>query len=774
VAHAFRGGDNPDGFKAVVRERINAHVAKDGPRDVHADGWMELQKALGAENNWDTPAKLDARLREVLGRRNIAVEHRNGERLKYNPETMSVASDSRIRPGDDVEVTRPGLSYRDTDGTMHPLVLPTVTRPRDEGGSPARPTPPPPPLAPIGTTRQVGGHRARRPDATPSEITGQQESPDLNSVGNRVETGPDGVPIRDFQLRGNDPENPDSGYVMRNGTYFRRNGVAYLVEHPDTKEGKEEAKRIQKLLEAHRKSLPASVRDQSDAYAWVSGEYPEDAVFAQRMGLPPNHKFYTEAVSDRFGGTYLFNRNQYGARGVAGALDHEFAHSLDHQQWSTSLHSSSVRWREAAELDSKTRASFRDVKITRGNRSGGLNSVRLTPAAEGDSVKFPHGVSDYGTSSADENMPEAFRLYRLGPIGTARLTADGPEEPIWFRDLFPEQAAILDDIVPDFAKQQQAEIAKVRGLAPARRIPAMGRIVEAHDSSPRSRAIMDVMMRPRTLQAMGDVVPFDQPRGPLVGPTPSSKPSIGKWLGKDVVEVEPLGGGNTGASTSLVTFADGTQRIRKKIGPSPDERHGTPKERVDREVLGSILMRAWGFRAPDAYQSGPDELSIEYFPDMDNGLSLSMRELFDLSQRPVGRRLGVADLAIHNFDRHPGNFLQDPEDIAPIDNELAFRRATDRKSGRLLPVAHSAGDFNRATGFLGYDQERNQTDWKSSDTVSRAEIDEFIRRLKEQRHVFKAAQRMDWYKETLNRLEQMRAHARGPEGDLSMWEDAWN
>ena len=97
---------------------------------------------------------------------------------------------------------------------------------------------------------------------------------------------------------------------------------------------------------------------------------------------------------------------------------------------------------------------------------------------------YPKGVTDYGRSSAAEDYAESVMLYQLGPIATGRLpgavipkltgvklppgaVAITDNEILYFRDIYPKRAAILDKLFPDIAKAQKAEIAALRaGAAP--------------------------------------------------------------------------------------------------------------------------------------------------------------------------------------------------------------------------------------------------------------------------------------------------------------------
>jgi hypothetical protein len=87
------------------------------------------------------------------------------------------------------------------------------------------------------------------------------------------------------------------------------------------------------------------------------------------------------------------------------------------------------------------------------------------PPEEG--ARYPDGVTPYATSSVREDWAEAAEFYfgtdAGGALGTGRLASSGRTVPIWFRDLFPARAAVLDQYFPEFAAQQLAEIRRIRG-----------------------------------------------------------------------------------------------------------------------------------------------------------------------------------------------------------------------------------------------------------------------------------------------------------------------
>jgi ADP-ribose pyrophosphatase len=132
AVEAFRNGDNADGFRRAVGQDLKGPTPGDvgNPRDTRAAGWVALKKAMGPESGWDTPDKLDAKLRDALKDMGIRVDHNHGDRLAFDPDSMDTFDGAQVNPGDEVTVIKPGLSYRDTDGSLHVLRRPTVTRRR--------------------------------------------------------------------------------------------------------------------------------------------------------------------------------------------------------------------------------------------------------------------------------------------------------------------------------------------------------------------------------------------------------------------------------------------------------------------------------------------------------------------------------------------------------------------------------------------------------------------------------------------------------------------
>jgi hypothetical protein len=254
------------------------------------------------------------------------------------------------------------------------------------------------------------------------------------------DTGPGGRPVRNLKL--------NNGYVIRNGTVVRHKGVSYLVEHDEDKS----PYRVIRELQQFHDSLPPDAVDYQKAYAWLRGASPDDSYWQMKFNNP-YHVSFAQA-GDGF--TRIWGREPSDALGPSsfhGALLHEFGHNVSNRVRDLRLDANSERWIMAARNDRKP------VKPP-GWVNRNLKKIDFHSDGNRD---FAHGVTDYGKSSADEDYAESTSLYLAGIVGT--LEENGKEEPVFFRDLFPDRAAVLDEVYPRFAIEQKARIRQLRGQA---------------------------------------------------------------------------------------------------------------------------------------------------------------------------------------------------------------------------------------------------------------------------------------------------------------------
>ena len=251
-------------------------------------------------------------------------------------------------------------------------------------------------------------------------------------------------------------------YTIAHGTVWKRNGATFLVEHEDTPAGRSFAQSVQRSLERYHGQLPDPRYAMS--YTWANRPNPEDAYWQQRYKIPD---FSSAASADGDGNMTLWNRSYYRGDEVSEVLDHEYGHGVDHRN-PLGVSSDSPQWAQAARADNSTRGSVQDF---RPRNPGPARAVLMQPSTD-PKVEFPDGVTTYGASNREEDYAESMRLYMAGVIGWGRREPGGPLEPIWFRDLFPTRARLLDQVLPQFAYSQQGEILRIRSLPPAQRMAA--------------------------------------------------------------------------------------------------------------------------------------------------------------------------------------------------------------------------------------------------------------------------------------------------------------
>lgn len=267
-------------------------------------------------------------------------------------------------------------------------------------------------------------------------------------VNRTGDTSPDGVRVRDLRtvLGAYDGTWPD--YVVGHGTAWRIDGVSYLIEHGPADFGSKWVAQALGDLQAAHASIPAAERA-NRAYALVRGTNPADSYWRVKYNNP-NH---VSAMTAGNGQINIWGHEPHGQLDVS-ALRHETGHNLDSLVGAKASGSQSPAWASAVDADA---VSFLDIRrLSSTSRAQGLATIDRTRG-------FPKGVTEYGRSSAAEDYAESVRYYQLGRI--ARGSIGGAEErALYFRDIYPARAAILDVEFPEIAAAQKAEIAKL--LAP--------------------------------------------------------------------------------------------------------------------------------------------------------------------------------------------------------------------------------------------------------------------------------------------------------------------
>ena len=287
------------------------------------------------------------------------------------------------------------------------------------------------------------------------------------------DTAAEGVRVKNLRvaLGAYDGSYPD--YVVANGTAWRFNGVSYLIEHGPNDFGAPWVSRALTELRAVHEAVPAAVRA-NKSYTVLQRPSPADVYWRKKFNNPA----HTGAMSAGDGHINIYNFQPAISR-IETKIDqfrHETGHNLDSLAGRTTAGSQSPAWVAAVDADAVTAARIRDLHPTH------YEATKLATVEPGRG--YPKGVTDYGRSSAAEDYAESVMLYQLGPIATGRLpgavtpkltgvrlppgaTAVTDSEVLYFRDIYPKRATILDKLFPDIAKAQKAEIAALRaGAAP--------------------------------------------------------------------------------------------------------------------------------------------------------------------------------------------------------------------------------------------------------------------------------------------------------------------
>jgi hypothetical protein len=209
-----------------------------------------------------------------------------------------------------------------------------------------------------------------------------------------------------------------------------------------------------------------------------------------------------------------------------------------------------------------------------------------------------------------------------------------------------------------------------------------------------------------------------------------------------------IGGGAMG-DTRRVRLADGTEAIYKRALASWGSGWGK-KEQTDAEELGAMVAAAVGVRAPAIQRADDDNLYMEIMP---GGSAISRRFYVvpnELADSPQGMRMGLLDTLLNNSDRHGGNWMIDDRgQIAAIDHGLAFR---DSKTNR-----STATRSRFSTDHFIYDDGA----YRDRNPLTRFDVEAVRQQLEAIRPRFEQLGRRAWYKQVLERLDELSARAAG-------------
>lgn len=217
-------------------------------------------------------------------------------------------------------------------------------------------------------------------------------------------------------------------------------------------------------------------------------------------------------------------------------------------------------------------------------------------------------------------------------------------------------------------------------------------------------------------------------------------------------DVRPLGGDV--AKTELLEYPDGTLLVRKTYSTARARgARDSLRENADAEQLGPLVLRALGVKGPTTFRTNattvfmrhvPGKLGEELVP-WGSGVPRSIWDTHD------GRLLGLADVLMGHADRHPGNWILTPAGrLAGIDHGFAFiyaRLTTGSEFAAIYvdPVAHA---------------------WLSNH-LSPGDIANIRTRLTALRPDFERLGRPGWWRQMMERLDEVGRHATGTRSTLT-------
>jgi hypothetical protein len=303
--------------------------------------------------------------------------------------------------------------------------------------------------------RHFGGNPDVLTDVNMYNADAGNMAPAISSYWMRVldDTGFDfgsGIPIRDLKVQTS---------KFKDGWAYKSKGVVYVVEgmkrhdieglDPDQMDELMAGQVAQRMEQMADKVLPEGWRESGGtrAMGWSTAENGNALASANLGGG-------SVVFWNRHGrGTYKYHQ-ALPTPADEDTLKHEWGHNSD------KFDSTSKEWGSAQLQDANP--GFRVEGFQQ--RATQLHPINFT---DRKSEKVPTGVTNYGATAHYEDFAESTELYLSGVIGTGRLRGEKQPGviPIYFRDLFPARAKILDAKHKAFARDQKAKIKAERSGA---------------------------------------------------------------------------------------------------------------------------------------------------------------------------------------------------------------------------------------------------------------------------------------------------------------------
>lgn len=263
------------------------------------------------------------------------------------------------------------------------------------------------------------------------------------------DTTPDGVLVRDLRL-----SDKFGDYTIHHGRALRLNGVTYVVETDAAGDAiSPEARQSLDIIYGMMQNSPVSLSAYQRSFVLTRRRTSLEDEYLREIGVDPsdNAGIWAGALN---GDMIVFPIGQDAAvrnpEAFKHTVRHEMAHNVDHAKSETL--STSAEWDNATRSDRAVSSQIKGFK--QGPNLPNKIMTHSPPFRKG--VLIPEAVTTYGATSFSEDFAESLALYARGIIGTGVMDWFGPEErDIWFRDMFPARAAILDQLFPEILEREQ-------------------------------------------------------------------------------------------------------------------------------------------------------------------------------------------------------------------------------------------------------------------------------------------------------------------------------
>lgn len=381
----------------------------------------------------------------------------NWEDLAYQRAVAGWRPSFQPRAVQDLETLAARRRAAGIPAVPHPLALelPLPTPARRVATTAA----PPPRTA----TSAHPGVPAGQVPGNPAEVTGYQYAWWTQA---KADTGLDNwIPVRDMRIESTSVT--PAGYIVKSGRIYRIDGVSYLIEDPAIAES------IVEDLRKFHKTLPKSAAGYQKGYAWLLGRNPADGYWERTYKT----KEFRSVATAGYGVTTLWQPTPAASRSF-GELRHEFGHNVSSAVRRQDLHAESKAWRDAGAADFALDREglefyplFATIDVSLPVAGRPYPEFLKDLATRKPKPKYPAGVTGYGTSAIGEDYAESVWLYLHGQIGSLRV--GGEKIPVYFRDLFPNRAAVLDQVFPRVASAQKTVVARLSTAPIARPSPAL-------------------------------------------------------------------------------------------------------------------------------------------------------------------------------------------------------------------------------------------------------------------------------------------------------------